>query len=256
MTKNGGKEMKDDVKLSAMLDGELGAEEQTVMEATLSKDAQMQARLSQMRQTDDAVRAAFAAPIEEAVPDRFLKAIDAGFAAHDARAQTNVIPLKPIVKEGSNDNKKGFWRMGGAIAASLALGLLLAPQIMTRDSGEISSLALNKALNTVPSTQTASLSKGKSITPQLSFAKAGGGYCRQFTLTAETGAKSGVACTKDGNWVVEALLPSAQATSAEDGYVTAEGPSNAGLDTAIGALRAGDPLDRSAEAALIARGWH
>jgi negative regulator of sigma E activity len=255
MTKNGGKEMKDDVKLSAMLDGELGAEEQTVMEATLAKDAQMQARLNQMRQTDDAVRAAFAAPMEEAVPDRFLKAIDAGFAAHDARAQTNVIPLKPIVMEASNDNKKGFWRMGGAIAASLALGLFLGTQFSPTGGDGLSSAALNKALNTVPSTQIASLTKGQSITPQLSFAKAGGGYCRQFALTAETGAKSGVACTKDGNWSVEALLPGPQAASAEDGYVAAEGPTDARLDKTMNALRAGDPLDRTAEAAMIARGW-
>jgi negative regulator of sigma E activity len=255
MTKNGGKDMNDDVKLSAMLDGELGTEEQADMEATLANGTQLKAKLSQMRQTDEAVRVAFAAPMEEAVPDRFMKAIDAGLAAHEARVEDNVIPLSPVLKEASNDNARIRWRTGGAIAASLALGLFLGTQFSATGSDSLSSVALNKALNTVPSAQTASFTKGQNITPQLSFAKAGGGYCRQFNLTAETGAKSGVACTKDGNWSVEALLPGPQAASAEDGYVAAEGPTDARLDKAVDALRAGDPLDRAAEAAMIARGW-
>jgi hypothetical protein len=107
----------------------------------------------------------------------------------------------------------------------------------------------------VPSTQSVSLATGETITPQLSFAKAGGGYCRQFNLAGKTGRRSGVACRKDGDWTIEALMPGGQTTSAEGGYVAAEGSVDTGIEAVIGTLRAGDPLDTKAEAEVIARGW-
>jgi hypothetical protein len=167
----------------------------------------------------------------------------------------NVISMRPQPGSASNDNTKSWLRVGGAVAASLILGVLLGTQFATSGDGNLTSAALNKALNTVQSTQTVSIESGETITPQFSFAKAGGGYCRQFNLTGNTGSKSGVACRKERDWIIEALMPGGQTASAEGGYVTAEGPVNTGLEKVIATLRAGDPLDGAAEAEVIARGW-
>jgi hypothetical protein len=247
--------MSEEAKLSVMLDGELGPKERAEMEAILARDTALKAKLAEMQRADDLVRAAYAAPMEEAVPGRFMKAIEAGLGAPAALMPGSVVSIVGHPFAASNDNRKSRWQLGGAIAASLMLGLLLGTQFSTGVDGNLTSTALNKALNTVPSTQTVSIAAGESITPQLSFAKAGGGYCRQFSLTGRAGPKTGVACQKDGGWAIEALMPRVQAASAEGGYVTAEGPIDTGIETVIGTLRAGNPLDAAAETKVIARGW-
>lgn len=246
--------MSNDEKLNRLLDNELDAKERADMEATLAGDATLQAKLTQMQHADNLVRTAFSGPMKGVVPDRFLNAIDAGLAAREVPVERNVIPISPSVNLASNDNSKSWWRIGAAVAASLVIGLVFGSQLTTGGSGT-ASVALNKALSAVPSGQTASLAPGESITPQLSFAQAGGGYCRQFTLLGTSGAKSGLACRKGGDWSVEALMPTNAGSSAEGDYVTAEGPSGGGIEAVINTRRAGDPLDKAAEAKIIAQGW-
>jgi anti-sigma factor RsiW len=244
-----GSAMNEDEKLSGFIDRELENKELADMEALIARDAQAQARVSRMQGNDRLVRAAFDTPMEEAVPDRFLAAIDAGLAAHANS------PSTPVETRASNDNGRAWWRMGGAVAASLAVGLFFGTQMAPTGGDATISIAMNDALNATPSAQTVSFNSGERLTPQLTFARAGGGYCRQFSMAASDGNRTGVACKSDGQWRVEALLPAGAVASAEDGYVTAEGPAAAGLDAVIGKLRTGDALDKAAEATLIERRW-
>jgi hypothetical protein len=241
--------MNEDEKLSGFIDRELESNELADMEALIARDAQAQTRVSRLQGNDRLVRAAFDTPMEEAVPDRFLAAVDAGLAAH---ANAPSVPFEP---RAGNDNGRAWSRMGGAVAASLAVGLFVGTQFAPSGGDPTISIAMNDALNSTPSAQRVSLKSGEQLTPYLTFARAGGGYCRQFSMTASHGNRSGVACKSDGQWRVEALLPAGAVASAEDGYVTAEGPVVAGLGAVIGKLRAGDPLDKEAEAALIERRW-
>jgi hypothetical protein len=241
--------MNDDEKLSSFIDRELESNELADVEALIARDAQAQTRVARLQGNDRLVRAAFDTPMEEAVHDRFMAAVDAGLTAH-AKA-----PSVPVEPRASNDNGRTWWRMGGAVAASLAVGLSVGTQFAPSGGDATTSAAMNDALNATPSAQTVSLKSGEQLTPHLTFARAGGGYCRQFSMAASDGNRSGVACKSSGQWRVEALLPAGAVASAEDGYVTAEGPVAAGLDAVIGKLRAGDPLDKEAEAALIERHW-
>ena len=129
------------------------------------------------------------------------------------------------------------------MAASLAVGLLFAP-LTSREASDnsIASAAFNGALDATPSLQTVSFASGERLTPQLSFAKAGGGYCRQFDLISADRASTGLACTADGKWTIEALLPTVPKRSATDGYTVAEDPENAHLANIIEGIRAGDSL--------------
>jgi negative regulator of sigma E activity len=242
--------MSDDEKLSGFVDRELDGKTQADLEALIAQDDQIKARLSRIQTNDDLVRKAFDAPVTEAVPDRFVAAIDAGLAKHSNAAEVNARP-----PQASNDNNKAWWQIGGAVAASLAVGLFFGAQLAPGGADATMSVALNDALNATPSAQTASLKSGERLTPQLTFARAGGGYCRQFDISAANGVRSGVACNREGRWTMEALMPSSAGASAEEGYVTAEGPTNMALENLVNRLRTGDPLDKPAEDAVIARGW-
>jgi hypothetical protein len=244
--------MSEDEKLNAFVDHELDSEQRAEMEALVAGDDHVKARVSRMRTNDDLVRSAFDAPMAAAVPDRFLSTIDSGLAKH---ANATVVSLKTHLTRASNDNGKPWWQIGGALAASLAVGLFFGTQLAPTADDATVSVALNDALNSTPSAQSVVLKSGERMTPQLTFARAGGGYCRQFSIAAGNSTRTGVACNRAGQWSVEALLPSGGAASAEDGYVTAGGRENADLDDLIGKLRAGDPLDKQAEKALIARRW-
>jgi hypothetical protein len=240
--------MSDDDRLSGFLDGELDAEQLAEMKSRSERDAATSAKLERMRGNDGLVRAAFDGPMREDVPDRFSAAIDRGFASI-------VVPLVDEIPRpvAANDNIKLRWRNGGAVAASLALGLLLGSQIIPK-RGQDAGLSL--ALDSTPSAKTTLLESGQSLTPQLSFAKIGGGYCRSFTLANVSASKTGLACKTGRTWSIEALIPAAVAAgSAEQGYVVAEGPVASGLDAIIDDLRAGDPLDKVAESAMIKRSW-
>lgn len=239
--------MTEDERLSSFLDGELTASGR----AALVGDGQAQTRLTRLRATDDLVRAAYAGPMHEPVPDRLMAAFDKGIFAHGEPAG-----IDETVPTASNDNDRRRWLTGGAMAASLALGLLLGPMVM-RGSGSdgVTSVAFNGALDTTPSLQTASISSGERLTPQLSFAKTGGGYCRQFELVEADKASTGVACADNGKWAIKALLPSRTKTSATYGYGVAEGPEDTGLAAVIDTLRKGDPLDKAAEQGAIVKHW-
>jgi hypothetical protein len=240
--------MSDDDRLSGFLDRELDAQQLAEMRSHVAGDVATNAKVERMSRNDDLIRAAFDGPMRERLPDRFNAAIDRGLAPI-------IVPLVDTIPQAVavNDNAKGWWRASGVIAASLVLGVLLGTQLMPNSDH---ASALNLALDSTPSAQTTLLESGQSLTPQISFARVGGGYCRSFTLAKVGAIKAGLACKAGQTWSIEALIPAAGAAgSAEQGYVLAEGPVAPGLDAIIDDLRAGDPMDKAAELAMIARSW-
>ena len=241
--------MTDDEKLSGFIDRELDRSAHARVDALIRAPAAA-ALLSRLRGNDDIVRAAFDAPMHEGVPDRFAAAIDAGLASVAKPHANRVVRSAPM-----NDNQPRWWHLGGAVAASLAVGLSLGTQLLAPVGGAMSSHTLSDALDATASLRTVTLASGERLTPDLTFAQAGGGYCRQFRLAVANRDHAGVACRTKGQWAVEALIPAAAVSSAEDTYITAEGAAPSSLDGVVDTLRAGDPLDSAAERALIANGW-
>jgi hypothetical protein len=247
--------MNDDHNLSAFLDGELDGEQSLEMKSRAESDLAVNAKLERMRETDDLVRAAYDKPMQEDVPDRFIAVVDRNLSSMAG----STISMPASLPVAVNDNGKRWWLTGGAAVASLALGLLLGSQIMPNRKSDA---AIFIALNSTPSATLASLESGQKLTPHLSFARIGGGFCRTFTLTNASTSKTGLACKAEGQWSIEALIPATDtgipATdtgSADIGYVTAEGSATPGLDEIIAELRDGDPLGKSAEAIQLERGW-
>jgi hypothetical protein len=94
------------------------------------------------------------------------------------------------------------WILGGAIAASLALGLVVGTQMPDSspigDSGGklIAQGSLDKALTT----QLAS-TEAQPVRIPLSFKNADSHYCRVF----DTDTMAGIACRSDNAWVIDRL---------------------------------------------------
>jgi hypothetical protein len=239
--------MTERVKLSGLIDRELDQAERTDIETLVTGDPESAALVSRMRRNDDLVRAAFAVPMGEDVPDRFTSAIDAGL-----NRLTQVHVASAVA---GNDNRPRWWQLGGAVAASLAIGLVMGTQFLASGEKATTSVALSKALSTTPSLQTVKLASGEQVTPELTIAQNGGGYCRQFRLASADRDHAGVACRTQGQWVVEAIAPATPTRSASDDYVTAEGAQPSSVEDVIAARRIGDPLDPAAEKVLIARRW-
>ena len=242
--------MDDDEKLSGFLDRELAEPDRAELAARASRDADTAARLGRMQENDDLVREALSAPLHDPVPARLLEAVDAGLARHAPPHATDAGPRTP-----ANDNPRRWWPLTGAVAASLMVGLVTGSQLAPRGELAAGSVSLEDVLTKTPSAQSVSMASGERVTPQLSFARAGGGYCREFVLASDAGEQTGVACNPNGRWRVVALLPSDASQAADSGYATAAGVAPAAIEEVVGALRGGDPLDVDSEASAIAREW-
>lgn len=240
--------------LSSYLDNALDPQARAELEKRLIAEPALAEELEALRRSDAALRAAFSAPLEEPVPDRFRDLLGMG-----AKTDT-VIQLdthRRAQPAAANDNQRRWLWAGGALAVSLAVGLLLT-QPFSRpgvDAGIGDTVAFNAALDRTPMMQKASLPDGRQLTPQLSFASRTGAYCRQFEMSGATEVDAGVACKVNSGWEVKGLVKSPNPTPDTGGYATAGGGGNAQIDDLVSRLRDGDPLDPEAEKSLIADGW-
>ncbi len=236
-------------RLSAYIDGGLDAEQMQQLERELATNPDLARELAELQASDIALRAAFAGPMNEDAPDRFMallgesepaQVIDFA-AAREKRERSRTLPAR------------FGWRAGAAIAATV-VALLFAgsqfsgPAVSPSDAQQI---AFNAALDQTPSGQQARLANGHSLSPRLSFAAKDGRFCREYADSADLG----VACRGAKGWQIEAVAKGAgAATGGDEGYATAGGTGGA-LDAVYARLGAGDPLAPGAEAEQIARGW-
>lgn len=225
-----------DEKLMAYADGELDAAERVEIEAALAHDAVLREKVEAHRQLRDRLSAAFDGALTEPVPDR-LRAAAAPRTAE-------------IVNLGERRASKWSAREWGAMAASVAAGLLIgvgvmnaqAPLIAVTDSGLEARGSLAAALNT----QLASDQAG-AVRIGLSFRSQDGRYCRTFDLTR--GETSGLACRNDDRWNVAMT-----ARSESGGEIRTAGASEE-IPAAVDAMIDGEPLDAAGERQARDAGW-
>ncbi len=163
-----------------------------------------------------------------------------------------MLPKLHIIANAANDNpplwRRWQWPVGGAIAACLAL-------VMVWQSGGGSDDAFSVAMETTPSSVTASLGDQTKVTPQLTFAANDGRFCREFLKESGGNAETGIACRSKGTWTIEALAKGGAALQNPGEIATAAGTDTNALDGAYERLGASDPFDAAAEKALIDGKW-
>lgn len=185
--------------IAAYADGELGPEEAAQVEAAMLADPAIAAQVEAHLALRDQLRAHYRPLVDAPVPDRFMAMLTPA---------DNVIDFASarLAKAEKTPPPRMRWMMGGAIAASLALGLVLGTQIpnggsiRTQDGRMVASGALDKALTT----QLASAQDGKDVRILLTFKVKDGRYCRGFE---EAGA-AGIACHNGTGWAIERMQAS------------------------------------------------
>ncbi|NWK95541.1 anti-sigma factor [Sphingobium lactosutens] len=224
----------DEAMLIALVDGELDEVNRRRVERVVADDPALAERLEMHRSLRARLTGHYALVAEEPVPDRLRALLE---------ESETVVPIARPAPRWRN------WAMGGAIAASLVLGLGIgrmsggdAGPIGMRNGVMVAQGPLAKALDT----QLASAQQGAAIRIGLSFQRKGGGWCRSFD-----GAVAGVACRHGEGWQVQQALPGMwpgteyrQASSAD-----------ARVMATVDALIEGAPADAAGEKAAQAGGW-
>lgn len=207
-----------DAQLAAFLDGTL--DDDTLIdaiEAAINADPALAERamvLTETDATDHAVRDAFAPVLDAPVPHH-LTQIVAVPATAEVVDLTAARARRSLPTPANDTGSSWRWPQFGAMAASLALGVMIGGPLLTGGSAGdapaggslvLASADVNAMLDTAPSGQAvdlASLGTGEVV---LTFRNGDGELCRQFMLEAGGSTSDALACAgADGGWQVEAF---------------------------------------------------
>jgi len=240
--------------LAAYADGELGAEEAALVEAAMAEDPALAEEVAAHRDLRRQLVGHFAGIAEQPVPDRLLAALrPAGQAP--APVTNNVVSLAAIRAERKAAEPRApasrRWVMGGALAASLALGLVLGTQLPS--GGDIGTeggkLVARGALDKALTHQLASAQAEAPVRILVSFKAQDGRYCRGF----EQGPTAGIACRIGRDWAVVQTQSGREA--APGGQYRQAGSHATAILAAAQDMAEGGALDSAAEKAARDGGW-
>jgi surface antigen len=205
-----------DAQLAAFLDGTL--EDDALLEAieaAINADPALADRVEALASGDDpaalAVRDAFAPVLSAPVPEKLTQIVAVPESAQvvDFAAARSARTLP----KSANDTAGGWrWPQFGAMAASLALGVLIGGPLLTGGDNAptggslvLASADVDAMLDTAPSGQAVDLAALGTGEVVLTFRNADGALCRQFMIEAGGGTSDALACAgADGDWQVEA----------------------------------------------------
>jgi hypothetical protein len=234
--------------LAAYADGELSPEDALKVEEAIAAHPDLARQVEAHR----ALRAQLAAhydPILEApVPDRFMDLLK-------PRESAQVIDLAAVRRAREEQNPprpvRVRWAMGGALAASLALGLFLGRAVVPTGpvASEDGQLVARGDLADALTTQLASARDGKDVRVLVSFRAKDGNYCRGF----EQGRTAGIACRDGADWRI-VCTQSGTLLVSQGSYVQA-GSQAAEIMTVAQDMAAGNALDSTAERKARDAGW-
>lgn len=237
-----------DEMLMAYLDNELSAEERAAVDAALSGDADVRARLKRQTRVHEMLSAAFDPAVGQAVPERLATA-----------AMTAPVSWRWQVGRllgGGAGARAGFVpRFAPAMAVlvvGVALGFLIARALTaTRGFGD-GPLVAEGDLARVLETQLASDAVAAGPRAGVSFRAKDGLVCRSFDMgTHENFA--GVACRAPAGWVINTLARAEARTGAP--YETAGAGMPAAVRDAVAGMIGGEPFDAAAERRARDEGW-
>lgn len=220
----------DDETFFAWLDGELDADRARIVEAEVRASPEMTAK----------------AQAHRALGARLSAAFDPIAAA----------PAPVVVNfERERVRRRGWtgsvWQNAMALAATLVVGLFLGSMVGDPSgpvAGDGNRLVAANALASALDTRLASAPAADGPRIGLTFRDPGGQYCRSFTDRSS----SGLACHKDGQWVIRGLF---QRPEGQDGaFRMASGP-DPQLAALVESTIAGEPFDAAAERRAQQAGW-
>ena len=234
--------MIEEEKFFAWLDGELGPEEATRVEADVAADPELSRKAEQHRALAASLRGAFATVSAAPVPDRI----------RDTAQGSNVVDLAHA-RESRQRRNAPLWAQAAALAATLAVGIFTGTLLSSRPSGptgvEDGQIVARGELKNALYAQLASAPADHGPRIGMTYRDKTGAYCRTFSEKDV----SGLACRQGGEWQIRGLLQNAQGQSSE--YRMAAG-GNPRLMDMVDESIAGEPLDAAQEREALRRGWN
>lgn len=239
--------------LAAYADGELSAQEAARVEAAIAADPALADEVAAHRALRAQLSAHFAPLLDRPVPEAMLAALRTSDATESAPDNIVDFGAARRAKQATATPGRTRWMWSGALAASLALGLVLGTQLphesgsIVREDGRlIASGDLDKAL----SNQLASADQDAPVRVLLSFQRSDGQYCRGF----EDGATAGIACRAGDRWAIE-RTQAEQGTGAADGGYRQAGSAAGAIMAAAQDMAPDGALDADAERRARDGGW-
>lgn len=249
----------DSEKLSAMIDGELTADELARLTARLQQEPSLAAELERLRAADQRVRRAFGRLSSDPLPANTVGALNKG---RQENAPGGVFAAKSLRRRAPVPKTR--WPAALAAGIALAVGYLSANLLHTQAPGALPFVAgngrvvpdspLHELLQHRPSADPAGLGGAGTAEARFSFRDINGRWCRQAAMTSAQGSTEFVACRTDGNWKIEFAAFAERRPGATGTYAPATGATTA-VDGAVDALIRGEALGRDAERQIIERGW-
>lgn len=235
--------------LAAYADGELSPEDAAKVETAIVADPDLARQVEAHRTLRAQLTAHFEPILDAPVPDRLtdlLRPKEGAQVIDLAAVRRAREEEKPVV-----ETRRPRWAMGGALAASLALGLMVGR--IAIPTGPVASeggqLVARGDLANALSTQLASAQDGKDVRILLSFQARDGHYCRGF----EQGATAGIACREDNDWRI--LRTQAGTVPASAGGYAQAGSQAAEIMASAQDMAAGGAFDSIAERKARDAGW-
>jgi len=226
-------------ELIAYVDGELAPDATRRFEAALAGDAALKAKIERLREQRQALNAAFAAVLEEPVPERLRKA-----------AMTGAVSPGFRLRAWSTGWRISLPQVMAATTAALVIGVVAGRYtadgglVAQHDAAMIAQGSLARALET-----RLAADNGPGIRPGVTFRNSDKQICRTFSASA----MAGVACKNGGNWQIAALVP-AESEASGDFQPAGSAMPNAIRDS-VNQMIEGTPFDAFAEKQARDRGW-
>lgn len=271
-----------DETLMAYADGELEPAQQAEVEAAMAADPKVAQRVEQHQALRRKLNAAYDQVLLDTVPEALVASVRTSPAATPSAATANgaldrgatVTDLRRVraaraaeAKEAAASARRAetprltwSWFEWGAVAASIAIGAVIASLIMrtpeaSRIVTEGGQLVAQGDLAQALSTQlVVDQSVDAAVQIGVSFRSKAGSTCRTFTVKDDN-VLGGLACRQASEWLVQVIAEASPGTNSEGGYKPAGGSMPTAVVAAVEKEIAGEALDSAAEEAARARGW-
>ncbi len=234
-------------KFFAWLDGALPPEEAARVEAEVAANAHLSQLADEHRGLATDLRQAFGEVETQPVPERLLGAFD---------RSDKIVSLADAQAVRSARTAPSIWVQMGALAATLAIGIVAGNMIADMPIGRSSSPIATESGQLVASAELANALQARLASmpadsgPRigLTFRDKSGAICRTF----EDQLAIGMACRDGGEWRIRSLFQAPVGQATDYRMASEQDPE---LMEAVQASIEGEPFDAVQEEAAMRKGW-
>jgi hypothetical protein len=242
--------------LSAFIDGELDATERAEVAALVESDPKLKAFVAEQDELQAALQAAFAPAIAAPIPERLLATV-----AHTPISFR--VRLREMLGAKRGATRNGSVSRFAVPALTMALGLVVGVGLergipstndfsLSPSSGRV--LVRAELARTLDQTLASEQSTGAARIG-VTFRDKSGVICRSFVALGGSATTDGIACRRDGDWQIGALV-SRPPSATNPAYALAGSSMPDTIRDAIAANIQGAPFDAAAERRARDQGWH